>query len=408
MSYLEMRSITKEFSGVVANDAVDLIVEQGEIHALVGENGAGKSTLMNILYGMVQPDSGVIKLDGRTIEVPNPQRAIHLGIGMVHQHFQLIPSLTVMENVALGYETVNRGFLDKDTMLKKVKSLSKQFGLDVDPQSTVQDLPVGIQQRVEILKLLYRNANLLIFDEPSAVLTPQEVQSLFSIIKQLVKEGRTAIFITHKLNEVMEICDRATVLRRGKVVGSLNISETSPAEIARLMVGADITGVKNSGESTRGSPILTLKNINAKNDQGTLALHNLSFQLHEGEILGVAGVEGNGQRELLEVMIGLRKTKSGEILLNHKNVIHLSTRERRANGLSIIPEDRNREGLSRDLTIWENMIVTNYHVLPTSKRGILRRDVIRQFVQGVIKRFDVRTRHQDVKMSTLSGGNAQK
>lgn len=408
MSYLEMHAITKEFPGVIANDRVDLVVEQGEIHALIGENGAGKSTLMNILYGMNTPDSGTIRLDGQLIKIPSPQTAIQLGIGMVHQHFQLIPSLTVAENVSLGYETVHWGFLDHHAMLERVTELAERFGLDVNPHAVVQDLPVGIQQRVEILKLLYRNAKLLILDEPSAVLTPQEVQSLFGIIRQLVAVGHTAIFITHKLNEVMQICDRATVLRRGKVVGSLDIAETTPDEIARLMVGADIETITRTGQHNHGETKISIDDLNVKSDQGVMVLRSLSFELYAGEILGVAGVEGNGQQELLETLIGLRKPISGNIVLDQQSITYFNTRQRRRMGLAIIPEDRNHQGLSGDLSIWENMIVTNYDHKPQSQNGILNLSGICQAVNDLISRFDIRTHDQDVKVGTLSGGNAQK
>lgn len=409
MPYLEMQAISKQFPGVVANDNVDLDVEQGEIHALVGENGAGKSTLMKILYGLEQPDSGRIVLDGQVVTVPNPQAAIRLGIGMVHQHFQLVPSLTVAENVALGYEPRQRGFfVDRARMNRRILELSETFGMRVDPAKTVADLSVGVRQRVEILKLLYRDARLLILDEPTAVLTPQEVDTLFDVVQRLVAEGRTAVFITHKLREVMAICQRATVLRRGQKVGTVQVADTNPAEIARMMVGSEVITVKRTTDATPRDEVLTLRGVSARDDRGLPALRDISFEVCGGEIVGLAGVEGNGQFELLEVLTGLRPVRSGEIVLTGQTCTHMSNRQRRERGLALIPEDRNLEGLSPALSIWQNMAASRYYQPPQSRWGFMRVGNLQREARELMQRFDVRAASHHNLVGTLSGGNAQK
>ena len=409
MPYLKMQTISKRFPGVVANDAVDLEVEQGEIHALVGENGAGKSTLMKILYGMEHPDSGTIVLDGREVTIPNPQAAIRMGIGMVHQHFQLVPSLTVAENVALGYEPRQRGlFVDRARMNRRIAELSEAFGMKVAPDKPVADLSVGVRQRVEILKLLYRDARLLILDEPTAVLTPQEVDALFEVIRRLVGEGRTAIFITHKLNEVMAICERATVLRRGQNVGTVQVAESSPAAIARLMVGSEVITVKRTTEAAPRDEVLSVHGISARDDRGLPALRDISFEVRGGEIVGLAGVEGNGQFEMLEVLTGLRHVRGGEVLLAGEQCTHMSNRQRRERGLALIPEDRNLEGLSPPLSIWQNLAASRYYQRPQSRWGFMRIGNLQREARDLMQRFDVRAAHQNTLVSTLSGGNAQK
>ena len=408
MSYLTMQAISKQFPGVIANDAVDLQVEQGEIHALVGENGAGKSTLMKILYGMENPDSGSIILEGQPVTIPNPQTAIHMGIGMVHQHFQLVPSLTVAENVALGYEPRQRGlFVDRSAMNRRIRELAEAFGLRVDPDKQVADLSVGVRQRVEILKLLYRDARLLILDEPTAVLTPQEVDALFDVIQRLVGEGRTAILITHKLNEVMAICGRATVLRRGRNVGTVNVAETTTSEIARMMVGSEVIAVKRTTEATPRDEVLAVHGVTARDDRGLPALRDVSFAVRGGEIVGLAGVEGNGQFELLEVLTGLRQAR-GEVLLNGESCTHMSNRQRRERGLSLIPEDRNLEGLSPPLSIWQNLVASRYYQRPQSRWGFMRVGNLQRGAADLMQRFDVRAAHHKTLVGTLSGGNAQK
>jgi ABC-type uncharacterized transport system ATPase subunit len=406
--YLQMLGITKTFPGVVANDGVDLSVEQGKIHALVGENGAGKTTLMKVLYGMEAPDAGRILLRGQEVSIPNPQTAIGLGIGMVHQHFQLVPSLTVAQNIALGHEPKRGPFVDRTCMVEKVRTLSNHFGLQVNPTATVADLSVGVQQRVEILKLLYRQADLLILDEPTAVLTPQEVHDLFEVLGRLADEGRTIIFITHKLEEVMTICDHATVLRRGRVAGVLNIAETSKAEIARLMVGREIEAVRRQPGKMVGEAMLAVCGLQARDDRGLPAVCGITFEVHAGELVGLAGVEGNGQRELLEALSGLRPLDSGSITLRGNPITYVSSRARRERGLSIIPEDRTHEGLSLPSTITENLLSTRYYHFPFSRWGVLAPHRMAETARELIRRFDIRAESENTLVSTLSGGNTQK
>lgn len=408
MPYLRMEHITKTFPGITANDDVTFAVERGEIHALVGENGAGKSTLMNILYGIHQPDSGRIYLEDRPVSIANPQAAIRLGIGMVHQHFQLVPSLTVAENVALGYEPRRGPFVHRERMIARVRDLSARFGLQIDPLARVADLSVGQQQRVEILKLLYRDARLLIMDEPSAVLTPQEVIDLFGVLRRLVDEGCTAIFITHKLPEVMAICQRATVLQRGRVTGTVAVAETSPQAIAQMMVGHELETVRRATAREPGAARLTVRELDVRDDRGLPALQGVSFSVHAGEIVGLAGVEGNGQRELIEALVGLRAVEKGDIILGGEVVTRKRNRERRALGLAIIPEDRQREGLSLPSTIQDNLIATRYHASPLSRFGVLAGGQIRQFAGRLMGEFDIRARNAGTVVGTLSGGNAQK
>ena len=407
-AYLELKRISKSYPGVLANDAVDLSVEAGEIHALVGENGAGKSTLMRILYGLEHADGGEILLEGQPVQIPNPHVAIANGIGMVHQHFQLIPPLTVAENVALGLEPTHNGFIDRAALIERVGEISQQFGLEVNPTQRVQDLSVGIRQRVEILKLLYREARLLILDEPSAVLTPQEVESLFEVIQRLAAEGRTTIFITHKLPEVMAICQRATILRRGRVVGVLNVADTSPAEIARLMVGTDVEPIRRQEEAQPAALELCLDSLSALDDRGLQALSDVSLEVYGGEIVGLAGVAGNGQQELLEVLIGLRQLTAGKIWLGDTDCTQLAGRQRRERGLAIIPEDRKVEGLSDALNIWENLVSTRYYRSPQSHYGFMHIGQIRDRAAALMRQFDVRASGPNIQLGTLSGGNAQK
>ena len=409
MAYLNMQGITKRFPGVVANDHVNLAVEQGEIHALVGENGAGKSTLMKILYGLEQPDSGTITLNGQQVTIPSPHVAIQLGIGMVHQHFQLIPSLTVAENVALGYEPKTRSiFVDRQSMQTRIRELSEAFGLRVDPTKRVADLSVGVRQRVEILKLLYREAQLLILDEPTAVLTPQEVETFFEIIRRLVAEGRTAILITHKLREVMALCQQATILRRGQNVGTVQVEDSSPEQIAQMMVGSEVITVERTDVAQPAGSVLAATEVSALDDRGVRALNDLSFDVHRGEIVGLAGVEGNGQYELLEVLTGLRKPEKGLIRIDGQDCTNVGNRQRREMGFSLIPEDRNLEGLSPAMSIWENLTADRYYRPPQSSSGFLNIGRIKQQARDLMNRFDVRAAGHEVTVKTLSGGNAQK
>ncbi len=409
MAYLQMTGITKYFPGVIANDEIDFAVDQGEIHALVGENGAGKSTLMKILYGMERPDAGHISIAGVPVTIPNPQAAIRLGIDMVHQHFQLVPSLTVAENVALGYEPRRWLFVDRSAMIMRVEELSEQFGLKVRPTATVADLSVGEQQRVEILKLLYRNAKLLILDEPSAVLTPQEVEELFNVLRRLIEEGRTAIFITHKLHEVMTVCHRATVLRQGKVVGTVAIADTQPETIAQMMVGRDLHIIQRpSRKAQSGEPRLLVRDLEVKDDRNLPAVRSITFAVNAGEIVGLAGVEGNGQQELIEALVGVRAVERGDILLNRVNVTHETNRFRREEGMAIIPQDRTQQGLSQPSSLMDNMTATRYYQAPFSHLGVLQPGIMRDFAQRAIAQFDIRARSPNVRVQTLSGGNAQK
>lgn len=407
MPYLEMRNITKTFPGVVANDNVDLAVERGEIHGLVGENGAGKTTLMRILYGMYTPDSGRILLDGEEVEISDPQAAIDRGIGMVHQDFQLVPSLTVAQNIALGQEPKRGIFVDTVRINARVRELSKQFGLQVAPDAVVSDLSIGVQQRVEILKLLYREARLLILDEPTAVLTPQEVSALFDVLVRLTDEGYTIIFITHKLDEVMAVCRRATVLRRGAVTGVVETESSSAAEIARLMVGHDVERVERQPKREYGPDVLVVEGLRARDDRGMLALRSVDLTVRAGEIVGIAGVEGNGQSHLVEALTGLRPSE-GRIRLNDAHIATRSPRARRDAGLAIIPEDHNRQGLNPQTTIAENVISTRYYKSPLSRWGVLDTSAINNLARRLIERFDVRAGGESTLVSTLSGGNAQK
>ncbi|HID62547.1 MAG TPA: ABC transporter ATP-binding protein [Anaerolineae bacterium] len=404
-----MRGITKQFPGVLANDHVDLCVEQGEIHALVGENGAGKTTLMRILYGMETADEGRIILRGKEVRIPNPQVAISLGIGMVHQHFQLIPSLTVAENIVLNLEPRHGIFFDHTAAVRAIEDLSARFGLQVDPKARVADLSVGEQQRVEILKLLYRHAELVILDEPTAVLTPQEIQDLFAVMRRLSNEGCTIIFITHKLGEVLEISSRVTVLRRGRVTGVLETAKTNEMELARLMVGREIlTMRKDVAVHADQETILTVEGLEVLDDRGLTAVHNVSFEVRCGEIVGIAGVEGNGQRELVEALAGLRPALHGCIRLNGADITNASVRARRERGLAVIPANRSIEGVSLPSTIAENLISTRYHRAPYSHRGFLNPPAIGSFARDLMARFNIGARSPHLSARVLSGGNLQR
>ncbi|HET9847150.1 MAG TPA: ABC transporter ATP-binding protein [Candidatus Dormibacteraeota bacterium] len=407
---VEMRRITKKFPGVVANDQVDFQVRKGEIHALVGENGAGKSTLMNVLYGLIPLDSGEILIDGQPVAMHGPRDAIRHGIGMVHQHFMLIPVFSVGENIVLGREPTTSGdFYDYARARQEITNLTKRYGLALNPDVRVGDLPVGLQQRVEIVKVLYRGANILILDEPTGVLTPQEATELFRVLRDLVKTGKTIIFISHKLKEVLEISDRITVMRRGKVVGHLVTKDTDEAEIARLMVGRDVLLRVVKKPAKPGPTALRVENLTANSDQGIVALKGISFELHQGEILGIAGVEGNGQSELVEVLAGTRHATGGRVLLADREVENLSAAAIRLAGVGHIPEDRRGAGLVLNYSVADNLILGRQRTPLFSWDGlVLRIKAIFAWARRLIREFDIRTPSASTPARTLSGGNQQK
>jgi simple sugar transport system ATP-binding protein len=405
---LELRGITKQFPGVLANDNINLTLEKGEIHALLGENGAGKTTLMNILYGLYKPTSGEIFVNGSKVNVTGPTDAIRQGIGMVHQHFMLVPVLTVTENVMLGDESVNRGgFLKRKAVAQRVREISEKYGLYVDPEAYIKDLPVGIQQRVEIIKVLYRHANILILDEPTAVLTPQEVEELFSIIKSLVAQGVSLIFITHKLKEVLAVADRITVIRRGKTVGTTTPAEANEQTLAEMMVGRAVELTVHKGESTPTEPVLVVEELFAKNDRDAMGVKGVSFEVRAGEVLGIAGVQGNGQTELVEALTGLREVESGTVRINGQEASHATPRQITELGVAHIPEDRQQDGLVLKFPIKDNMILNTYY--STFSNGmVIDQAKVDRVAAELVKDFDVRTPSIDLPASTLSGGNQQK
>jgi simple sugar transport system ATP-binding protein len=386
---------------------VDLDVQWGEVHALLGENGAGKSTLMNIVYGLVRPDSGTIEFDGKAVQVHSPTDAIRLGIGMVHQHFMLIPVLTVAENIVLGHEIQNAGVMDLGRAYKTVLELSERYGLQVDPRARVSDLSVGIQQRVEILKALYRGARLLILDEPTAVLTPQEIAGLFQIVRNLTAEGNAVIFITHKLAEVMQIADRITVMRRGKVVATTTPKESKPPDLARMMVGRSVLLRVEKQPAKPGDVLLRVEDLVVM-DRRRVAVDHVSLEVRAGEILGVAGVEGNGQLELVESIVGLRPARTGHVRLGAHDVTHRSTRTRLHRGLGLIPADRHRQGIILELPIADNLILNRYDLRPYERWTVRQFRAIRATAERLIKTFDIRAQSPDQPAASLSGGNQQK
>ncbi len=406
---VELKQITKRFSGIVANDSISLKLHKGEILALLGENGAGKSTLMNILFGLYQPDEGSIEIKGKPVHIDNPNMAIDLGIGMVHQHFKLVQPFTVTENIILGMEPKKLGFhVDYKTATAKIKELSDQYGLKVNPNSKISDISVGMQQRVEILKTLYRGADILIFDEPTAVLTPQEITELMSIMRRLVAEGKSIILITHKLKEIMHISDAVTIIRRGKVVDTLKTSETDPNTLAEKMVGRNVSFKIDKKPATPGEAILQVRDLKLKNKEGVPVLNGLSLEVKAGEILGVAGVDGNGQSELIEAITGLRKVDSGSVTMKDVQLTNRNPRYVTEQGVSHIPEDRHKHGLVLDFTMSENMILETYYKAPFNKGGFLNQLEIDKQATKLIQQFDVRTPSIDTKARSLSGGNQQK
>lgn len=410
MSYVvEMLNIRKEFPGIVANDNITLTLKKGEIHALLGENGAGKSTLMGVLFGMYQPERGEIKVNGKEVKITNPNVANRLGIGMVHQHFKLVENFTVTENIILGSEPLKGMVLDINKAAKRIEELSKHYGLNVDPHAKIEDISVGMQQRVEILKMLYREADVLILDEPTAVLTPSEIEELMKIMRNLIKEGKSIIIITHKLKEIKAVADRCTVIRRGKGIGTVNVAEASEASLAEMMVGRQVSFKVNKKESTPGEVVLKIDSLSVKNNRKVLGLKDFSLEVREGEIVGIAGVEGNGQTELVEAITGLRKAESGSVLIYGDEIIDLPIRQRNEKGISHIPEDRHKRGLVLDYTLQSNMVLQIYNKQPFSKNGLLNVQAMKSYAQKILTNFDVRSGEGAASIArTLSGGNQQK
>ncbi|MEA4860694.1 Galactose/methyl galactoside import ATP-binding protein MglA [bioreactor metagenome] len=404
---IEMLNIRKEFPGIVANDDITLQVEQGEIHAILGENGAGKSTLMSILFGLYHADRGQIKVKGKEVHIHDPNDANDLGIGMVHQHFQLVHNFTVTENIILGKEG---GFLlDRRSASKKIKALSEKYGLNIDPDMVIEDITVGMQQRVEILKMLYRDADILIFDEPTAVLTPQEIDDLMEIMRNLVSEGKSVILITHKLNEIKAVADRCTIIRRGKFIGVVDVKTTSASKMASMMVGRPVNFKVEKKLAQVGRVILDLHDLNVMSNKKVLGVKDLSLSVKAGEIVGIAGVDGNGQTELVEAITGLRPVESGTITLDGNDITHADIRRRNEIGIGHIPEDRQKRGLVMASSLFNNVAIKEYYHSPFSKNGILDADYLREYAQKVTDQFDVRSGEGIFSLAgKLSGGNQQK
>lgn len=408
---IEMLNITKKFPGIIANDNITLQLRKGEIHALLGENGAGKSTLMSVLFGLYQPEEGVIKKDGVEVSINDPNDANDLGIGMVHQHFKLVECFTVLDNIILGVEPTKCGFLQKDEARKKVVELSEKYGLKVDPDARIEDITVGMQQRTEILKMLYRDNEILIFDEPTAVLTPQEITELMQIMKNLAAEGKSILFISHKLAEIMEVADRCTVLRKGKYIGTVDTSKTSMAELSAMMVGRDVNFHVEKKPRTPGDVILDIQNMTvASKVHKNNAVKDVSLKVRAGEIVCIAGIDGNGQSEFVYGLTGLEPLVSGKISMCGNDISKASIRERSVMGMSHIPEDRHKHGLVLDYSLEDNLVLQRYFEPEfTNKAGFLRRDNIRSYSEKIIEQYDVRSGQGPVTMArSMSGGNQQK
>ena len=409
---IEMLNITKKFPGIIANDNITLQLKKGEIHALLGENGAGKSTLMSVLFGLYQPEEGEIYKDGKKVVINDPNDANALGIGMVHQHFKLVECFSVLDNIILGVETTKGGLLKKDEARKKVTALSEKYGLFVDPNAIIEDITVGMQQRTEILKMLYRDNDILIFDEPTAVLTPQEIKELLTIMKNLAAEGKSILFITHKLAEIMQVADRCSVLRKGKYIGTVAVKDTTPEKLSSMMVGRDVNFIVEKKPSKPKEVVLDIKNMTvASKRHKNNAVNNVTFQVHRGEIVCIAGIDGNGQTEFVYGLSGLEPLKSGTILMNGTDITHMPIRKRLTSGMSHIPEDRHKHGLVLDYSLEDNIVLQRYFEPQfTNKFGFLKRKDIRTYANRLIDQYDVRSGQGAITKarSSMSGGNQQK
>ena len=407
---IEMLNITKRFPGIVANDNITLQLKKGEIHALLGENGAGKSTLMSVLFGLYRPEEGVIKKDGQVVEIKDPNDANALGIGMVHQHFKLVECFTVLDNIIMGVEPCKHGFLQKAEAREKVMALSEKYGLHVDPDALVEDITVGMQQRTEILKMLYRDNEILIFDEPTAVLTPQEIEELMQIMRNLAAEGKSILFISHKLNEIMAVADRCSVLRKGKYIGTVDIKDTTREELSRMMVGRDVEFVVHKEPAKPGKTILEVEDMTvASKSHSNNAVKNVSFNVRAGEIVCIAGIDGNGQTELVYGLTGLEPLKGGKITLEGQDITRAPIRKRNTMGMSHIPEDRHKHGLVLDYSLEDNIVLQRYFEPEFTRHGFLRRKNIRTYANKLIEQYDIRSGQGAVtKARSMSGGNQQK
>lgn len=407
---IEMLHITKEFPGIIANDDITLQLKKGEIHALLGENGAGKSTLMSVLFGLYQPEKGEIKKNGEVVAINNPNDANALGIGMVHQHFKLVEIFTVLENIVLGVEPNTLGFLQKKEARKKVVALSEKYGLKVDPDALIEKISVGMQQRVEILKMLYRENEILIFDEPTAVLTPQEIDELMDIMRGFAKEGKSILFITHKLNEIMSVADRCTVLRKGKYIGTVDIKDTTKEELSKMMVGRDVNFIVDKGEMKTGNVILSVKDMSVAGGTGKKdVVKDVSFDVRGGEIVCLAGIDGNGQTEFVSALTGLGKIHHGSVTLCGHDITKAPIRTRSKIGMSHIPEDRHKHGLVLDYSLEENMILQRYFEPEFQNHGFIKKKAMREYAERLIKQFDVRSGQGPITTArSMSGGNQQK
>ena len=408
---IEMLNITKKFPGIIANDNITLQLRRGEIHALLGENGAGKSTLMSVLFGLYQPEAGTIRKDGKEVSIKNPNDANALGIGMVHQHFKLVECFSVLDNIIMGVEPVKNGFLQKKEAREKVLAISEKYGLHVDPDAIIEDITVGMQQRTEILKMLYRDNEILIFDEPTAVLTPQEIDELMQIMKNLAAEGKSILFISHKLAEIMAVADRCSVLRKGKYIGTVETAKTTMEELSAMMVGRDVNFHVEKKTAVPGEVVLGVENMSVASKRSREdAVKNVSFNVRRGEIVCVAGIDGNGQTELVYGLTGLEPLKSGTVTLCGKDITRAPIRQRNTGGMSHIPEDRHKHGLVLDYTLEDNMVLQRYFEPEfTSKAGFLRRDNIRAYAQRLIEQYDVRSGQGPITTArSMSGGNQQK